>query len=134
MLEPALGVDASAVVDGAGTTGDAGDTVVYTIDIGHAAVNGPDAFDVTLSDLLPAEIAAPAITAVNAVGIAFLSVFFTGTGGLDFVMLTDLTPHALVNALLAAPVSRGVEVVATSFGDDEGVRRALRLAPRGRSA
>lgn len=73
------------------------------------------------------------LTAINALGVATLNVFFTAGGGFDLVMLRDLLSHAVVNALFAAPVSRLVETVATSFGDDEGARRALRLTPRVRS-
>jgi rod shape-determining protein MreD len=87
-----------------------------------------------LRGAVPQSFFALVFTVVNAIGIALLSVFFTGNGGFDFVMLRDLLPHAFVNALLATPVSRAVEIVATSFGDDEGARRVLRVAPRGRSA
>jgi rod shape-determining protein MreD len=73
------------------------------------------------------------LTAMNAHGIATQNVFFTAGGGFDLVMLRDLLSHALVNALFASPVSRLVETVANSFGDDEGSRRGLRLTTRVRS-
>ena len=86
-----------------------------------------------LRGAVPQSIFVVGFTAVNALGIATLNVFFTAGGGFDVVMLRDLLSHAFVNALFAAPVSRLVEAVATSFGDDEGARRALRLTPRVRS-
>jgi rod shape-determining protein MreD len=86
-----------------------------------------------LRGAVPQSIFVVGLTAVNAVGVATLNVFFTAGGGFDLVMLRDLLSHALVNALFASPVSRLVEAVATSFGDDEGARRALRLTPRVRS-
>lgn len=87
-----------------------------------------------LRGAVPQSCFALVFTVVNAIGIALLSVFFTGKGGLDFIMLRDLLPQAFVNALFAAPVSRAVEAIATAFGEDEGSRRAVRLASRGRSA
>jgi rod shape-determining protein MreD len=87
-----------------------------------------------LRGAVPQAFFALVFTVVNVVGVALSSVFFTGQGGLDLVMLQDLLPHALVNALFAPPVSRAVEAVATAFSDDEGARRLLRLTPRGRSA
>ena len=87
-----------------------------------------------LRGAVPQSLFVLAFTAINALGIALLNVFFNAGGGFDLVMLRDLLPHALVNALVAFPVSRLVESLATAFGDDEGARRALRLAPRGRSA
>ena len=53
-------------------------------------------------------------------------------GGVDLVMLRDLVPHAVINAGFAAPVSRAIEVVSTAFGDEDGSRRTVRLAPRSR--
>ena len=74
------------------------------------------------------------LVAIVLFGIALLRAFFTVGGGFDFVMLRDLLPHPLVNGMFASPVSRIVEAVATAFSDDDSVRRALWLAPRGRSA
>jgi rod shape-determining protein MreD len=87
-----------------------------------------------LRGAVPQSVFALGFTAVNALGIAVLSSYFTVGGGIDFVMLTNLIPHALVNAVLISPISRGIEAVATSFGDDEGARRAVRLSPRSRPA
>jgi hypothetical protein len=87
-----------------------------------------------LRGALPQAIFVLVFTAVNALGVGLLNTFFTSRGGIDLVMLRDLPPHALINALFAPLVSRAVEAVATTFGDDEGGRRLLRLAPRSRPA
>ena len=48
--------------------------------------------------------------------------------------LRDLVPHASVNALFAPLISRVVEAVATTLGDEEGGRRLLNPEPRSRPA
>ena len=83
---------------------------------------------------LPQAIFVLFFTAVNVLGIGVLNTFFTSGGGFDMVTLRDLLPHASINALFAPLVSRVVEVVATSLGDDEGGRRMLHLEPRSRPA
>ena len=65
VVEPALEVTKDVVIDGAGTSGDAGDPVVYTITIGHTGPNQPDAFDVSLTDLIPPEVLAPTVSSVT---------------------------------------------------------------------
>lgn len=87
-----------------------------------------------LRGAVPQSVFVVGVTVVNAFGVALLNVFFTGGGGFDLVMLRDLLSHAFVNGLFASPMSRLVEVVATSFGDDEGARRAVRLMQRVRSS
>ena len=54
VVEPQLEVIKDVVVNGSGTEGDAGDPVVYTITIEHTGDSEADAFDVNLSDVLPA--------------------------------------------------------------------------------
>ena len=49
VIEPDLDIAKSVVVAGSGTSGDAGDSVVYTIDITHATTS-TDAFDIIFSD------------------------------------------------------------------------------------
>jgi rod shape-determining protein MreD len=73
-------------------------------------------------------------TAVNVVGIGLLDTFFTSGGGFEVAMLRDLVPHASVNALFAPLISRVVEAVATTLGDEEGGRRLLNPEPRSRPA
>ncbi len=65
ILEPVLQADKSAVVDGAGTVGQAGSTVVYTIVISHAGTSNTDAYDVTFSDPLPVVLLTPSFTATR---------------------------------------------------------------------
>lgn len=86
-----------------------------------------------LRGLVPQAVFVVFLTAANALGIGLLNSFFTSRGGIDLVMLRNLFPHAFVNALFAPLFSRLVEHVATSMGDDEGGRRLLRLATRGRT-
>lgn len=73
-------------------------------------------------------------TAVNLVGIGLLDTFFRSGGGFEVAMLRDLVPHASVNALFAPLISRVVEAVATTLGDEEGGRRLLNPEPRSRPA
>ena len=83
---------------------------------------------------LPQAIFVLFFTAVNVVGIGLLNTFFTSGGGFDMVTLRDLLPHASVNALFAPLISRVVEAVATTLGDDESGRRLSSLEPRSRPA
>ena len=53
VIEPLVAVDKTAVVNGLGTNGDAGDPVEYSITVQQAAGSQTDAFDVALSDELP---------------------------------------------------------------------------------
>jgi fimbrial isopeptide formation D2 family protein/uncharacterized repeat protein (TIGR01451 family) len=53
VIEPVLQVGKSALVNGVGTSGDAGDPLVYTITVQHAGSSGADAFEVDLMDDLP---------------------------------------------------------------------------------
>lgn len=53
VIEPEIQVQKSASVDGGGTTGDAGDTITYTITITNPG--DVDAFDLLLNDALPTD-------------------------------------------------------------------------------
>ncbi|MDY6938553.1 MAG: isopeptide-forming domain-containing fimbrial protein [Cyanobacteriota bacterium] len=55
VIEPQLDIVKEVVVDGSGTSGDGGDSVVYTITIEHTGDSTADAFDLNLSDALPPE-------------------------------------------------------------------------------
>ena len=83
---------------------------------------------------LPQAVFVLLFTAVNVLGIGLLNTFFTSGGGFDMVALRDFLPHAAINALFAPLLSRVVEVVVTTLGDDEGGRRLLSLEPRSRPA
>ena len=61
IVEPVLDATKAVVVNGAGTVGQAGGTVVYTMMITHAGATTTDAYDVTFSDPLPAQIAVPGV-------------------------------------------------------------------------
>ena len=62
VIEPLLTVDKSVVVGDSGTVGDAGDTVVYTIVIEHDGDSETDAWDLVISDTIPALVGSPIIT------------------------------------------------------------------------
>ncbi|MCC6612838.1 MAG: isopeptide-forming domain-containing fimbrial protein [Anaerolineae bacterium] len=64
VTEPELQIDKSA----APTTGDAGNTVTYTVVISHTVASNADAFDVQFSDTLPAEMTCVSVT--NTAGVA----------------------------------------------------------------
>ncbi|MDO7713567.1 MAG: hypothetical protein MUP93_01725, partial [Pirellulales bacterium] len=62
VIEPKLTTSKTAVVGGLG--GNPGDPVTYTIIIQQDAASATDAYDVTLDDIIPAEIGSPALTNV----------------------------------------------------------------------
>ncbi|MBE9041401.1 isopeptide-forming domain-containing fimbrial protein, partial [Oscillatoriales cyanobacterium LEGE 11467] len=55
VIEPDLDIVKEVLVDGSGTEGDGGDSVVYTITIEHTGDSTADAFDLNLTDALPPE-------------------------------------------------------------------------------
>jgi uncharacterized repeat protein (TIGR01451 family)/fimbrial isopeptide formation D2 family protein len=63
IVEPRLQVAKTALP----TTGDAGDTITFTVTLTHAAVSNADAFDVTLSDLVPAGMTFGLVTGTSGV-------------------------------------------------------------------
>gem|GEM_PF-5879188 len=65
VIEPDLAVDKAVTVNGSGTVGDAGDPVEYTIRMAHSGASETDAYDVTISDPLPAEISGAQVSAVT---------------------------------------------------------------------
>jgi rod shape-determining protein MreD len=85
-----------------------------------------------LRGVVPQAVFVLVFTAVNALCIGLLNSFFASGGSFDLTMLRDLPLHAGLNALFAPLVSRVIETVATTLGDDEGGRRIVRLAPRSR--
>jgi hypothetical protein len=70
---------------------------------------------------------------VNAFGIGTLNLFFASGGGLDWLMMRDAVPHAVMNALFAPAISGIVEGVVIALGGDEAGRQLLSLAPRRRA-
>lgn len=63
VVQPVVDVTQSVAVNGGGTTGDAGDSVEYTITIAHTG--GPGAFDLALADALPAELSGSTVSQVT---------------------------------------------------------------------
>ncbi len=64
VIEPTLQIDKSANP----VTGDAGDTITFTIIISHTAASNADAFDVQFSDTLPTDMTCVSVT--NTAGVA----------------------------------------------------------------
>ncbi|HTX91046.1 MAG TPA: SdrD B-like domain-containing protein, partial [Anaerolineales bacterium] len=56
VVEPVLQTTKSVVVNGSGTSGEAGDPVQYTIVLSHAPASETDAYDVTFTDSIPTDI------------------------------------------------------------------------------
>jgi fimbrial isopeptide formation D2 family protein/uncharacterized repeat protein (TIGR01451 family) len=73
IIEPQLQVIKDVTVDGAGNTGNGGDEVIYTITLKHTGNSEADAYEVKLTDVLPAEF----LSGVGAIAIANDS---TGSG------------------------------------------------------
>ncbi|HEY9075989.1 MAG TPA: sortase [Anaerolineaceae bacterium] len=97
ILEPQMDVAKSALIRGA-ATGDAGDTVTYTVTLRHTsgATNATDAYDVTFSDPLP-------LTAAGT--SAILSPTFSVTDSSSLLTVSDfsLTGSDAAGWVLATP-------------------------------
>ncbi len=78
VIEPKVNIAKSVVVNGSGTSGDAGDPVQYTVVISGATTT--DAFDVTLSDPLPVYLNSPAIASVTDTASVLTAANFQITG------------------------------------------------------
>ena len=65
VIEPTLDVQKSVTVNGSGSTGDAGDSVVYVINIAHTPGSQTDAYDMDITDVIPSKISSPVITGVT---------------------------------------------------------------------
>ena len=65
IIEPDLTISKDVTVDGGGSTGDAGDSVTYTITVQHSASSETDAFDAMISDQIPAAISGASIASVT---------------------------------------------------------------------
>jgi rod shape-determining protein MreD len=80
-----------------------------------------------LRGALPQALFVFALTGVNALGIGVLDTFFGIRGGIGATILQYLPVHALANAVFAPFVARGVEVLASASGSEEGGRRQVYL-------
>lgn len=99
VIEPELDVTKTATVNGNTAppgSGDAGDPVEYTITLQHSGSSETDAFDVTLTDLLPTGIVAPMVTGVvDSEGILTTAdVVITG-GTLQFAIGGDISMNTI---------------------------------------
>ncbi|PMP84949.1 MAG: hypothetical protein C0183_05490, partial [Roseiflexus castenholzii] len=94
VVEPELAIAKSVTP----SSGDAGDTVTYTITLSHTARSLADAFDVAISDALPAAIGsslASPITITNVNATHSVDGDITGNFGVAGNMLTTTTPFTL---------------------------------------
>jgi len=103
VIEPELNVTKDAVING-GLEGDAGDAVEYTIRIEHTGTSGAEAFDTTLSDLLPDQVDfsdidftnGTDVTVTDSDGVLDANDFRIGAGGiLQFALDGDLTDDSI---------------------------------------
>ncbi|CAN5758103.1 hypothetical protein BH11VER1_BH11VER1_25340 [soil metagenome] len=98
VVEPSLAIAKGVVVNGAGTVGDAGDSIVYTITITNAA-GSPGAFDLTLQDILPrvtpgsnsiSYIDTPSISSVSGVsGLTAANFALTGSNANGWILTAN---------------------------------------------
>jgi fimbrial isopeptide formation D2 family protein/uncharacterized repeat protein (TIGR01451 family) len=99
---PLLQVDKSASV----ATADAGDSILYTIVLSHAAASGADAFDVALADALPAGLAYVPGSLAHVAGQAPTSL--GESGGTIAATFDGLAPSATSTITFRAVVDGGV--------------------------
>ena len=107
VVEPELAIAKSV----APTSGDAGDTVTYTITLSHTARSLADAFDVAMTDALPATIgsslSAP-ITITNVSATHSVDGDITGNFGVAINTLTTTTPFTLTRGATVTLTITGV--------------------------
>ena len=74
------------------------------------------------------------LTGANAVALTLLTSFFSPGSGASIVVVRELLPQAVVNAVFAPLVAYGVERAVARLGDEDGGQRLLPLTSRGRVA
>ena len=79
---------------------------------------------------LPQALFVAVLTVLNAAALGALTVFFASVTGVGFVVVRDLAPQALMNALFAPLVIAGVARIRSGLGDEEAGRRLITFAPR----
>ncbi|NBW97554.1 MAG: DUF11 domain-containing protein, partial [Planctomycetia bacterium] len=121
VIEPKLTTTKSVVVGGAG--GNVGDPVTYTIVIEQAATSDTDAFEATLADVIPAQIAGVALASVVDTASSVTAANFNLVGN----TLSTTTPFDMpklpagrkitltVTGTLAAGVTAGQKIVNTDY-------------------
>ncbi|MGH8620227.1 MAG: DUF4347 domain-containing protein, partial [Burkholderiales bacterium] len=126
VIEPNLFIDKSVVVNGAGTTGDAGDTAVYTYVIRHNGAGdlGGDslanAYEVTFTDPLAADITPGSFTVTHST-LGIITGRFEVAGGQlrtqagqSFDLLLGETVTITFNSVLADSVTDNATVNSTA--------------------
>lgn len=119
-VEPELSIDKSVVVGGSGTSGDAGDSVVWTIVVSHTALSTAPAFDLDLNDTLPAAfVPAGFVATIATPGDA--TALFDLTGNVLSTLAADNVDLALgqsltitINGTLADSVAPGAMLTNTA--------------------
>jgi large repetitive protein len=121
VIEPKLKTTKTAVVGGLG--GNPGDPVTYTIVIQQDPTSQTDAFDATLNDILPPEIASPSITAVvDTAGVVTDANFQLAAGTLSTTTPFDIeknpsgrTITLTVEGTLQGPFTANQQIVNTNY-------------------
>ena len=121
VIEPAVAVDKTAVVNGLGDSGDAGDPVVFTITLQQAVGSQTDAFDIGLTDSLPQAaggeslIAGAALTSVvdSAGSLGLADFTLAGDDATGYVLTSttsfDLPPGRVIALTISGLLSVSVE-------------------------
>ena len=120
VIEPKLLVQKTKSVGGLG--GNAGDPVTYTITITNYGSPATDAYDVTLSDVIPAQISGVSIDSVtdpsgNATLASFALAGNTLSTATPFTVPKSNTVTITVKGTLAGPLTAGQQIVNTAFGE-----------------
>jgi fimbrial isopeptide formation D2 family protein/uncharacterized repeat protein (TIGR01451 family) len=113
VVEPSLQVTKTVEVPSTGDTeGDAGDAATYVITVVHTGASTADAFDVKLSDPLPAEFDPTGVTAL--IGATDVSSFFTVSGDL---LVTDPALDLAMGEMLTVRINGTLD---GNFTDADG--------------
>ncbi|MEI8228546.1 MAG: isopeptide-forming domain-containing fimbrial protein, partial [Planctomycetota bacterium] len=120
VIEPKLLVQKAKSVGGLG--GNVGDPVTYTITITNYGSPATDAYNATLSDVIPAEISGVSIYSVtDPSGNATLANFGLAGNTIStttpFKVPTSTTVTIVVKGTLAGPVFAGQQIVNTAFSE-----------------
>jgi uncharacterized repeat protein (TIGR01451 family)/fimbrial isopeptide formation D2 family protein len=135
IIEPIVTTDKSVVVNGAGTAGDNGDTVVYTIRVENIAANGSEtaAFDIDFSDDIPDEIiniVTPLTLNTNSASVAIADFsFVAGTNVITTVGDIDLELGEFFELTITGEIANNVtpgqmltNTASTDYSSEDGVQ------------
>ncbi len=123
IIEPKLKTTKTASVGSGGVRGNPGDPVTYTIVIEQDPASQTDAFDATLTDVLPAEIAAPVLASVvDTAGVVTAANFQLAGGTLSTTTPFDFeknpsgrTITLTVTGTLQGPFTANQQIVNTDY-------------------